>query len=175
MWFWLALIALLCWSGSDLFSKIGCRGNDKYAHLKMVIAVGIIMGSAFTAIVNSLVQDILSPFLGIFTGGINFNDLSVKIGDAEFKYGSFIMAVINFILIALVLFLLIKAMIGIKNASLLKKHEEVKEEAPTTKICPFCKTEIDIEATRCPHCTSVLEDEKSEEKLINDCIESSNK
>ncbi len=79
------------------------------------MAVGIIMGSAFTAIVNSLVQDILSPFLGIFTGGINFNDLSVKIGDAEFKYGSFIMAVINFILIALVLFLLIKAMIGIKK------------------------------------------------------------
>ena len=139
------------------------------------MAVGIIMGSAFTAIVNSLVQDILSPFLGIFTGGINFNDLSVKIGDAEFKYGSFIMAVINFILIALVLFILIEAMIGIKNASLLKKHEEVKEEAPTTKICPFCKTEIDIEATRCPHCTSVLEDEKPEEKLINDCIESSNK
>ena len=50
------------------------------------------------------------------------------------------------------------------NASLLKKHEEAKEEAPTTKICPFCKTEIDIEATRCPHCTSVLEDEKPEEK-----------
>lgn len=121
------------------------------------MAVGIIMGSAFTAIVNSLVKDILSPFLGLFTGGINFNDLSVKFGDAEFKYGSFIMTAINFFLIALVLFLLIKAMMGFKKAAL-RKNEAAVEEEPTTKICPFCKSEIDISATRCPHCTSILED-----------------
>ena len=121
------------------------------------MAVGIIMGSAFTAIVTSLVKDILSPFLGLFTGGINFNDLSVKFGDAEFKYGSFIMTAINFFLIALVLFLLIKAMMGFKKAAL-RKTEAVAEEEPTTKICPFCKSEIDISATRCPHCTSILED-----------------
>lgn len=119
------------------------------------MAVGVIIGGAFTAIVNSLVQDILNPLLGLITGGVDFSTLSFTIGSGEnpavFAYGSFISAVINFLLIALVLFLMIKSI----NKLHFKKQVEVPV-APTTKICPHCKSEIDIGATRCPHCTSDL-------------------
>lgn len=119
------------------------------------MAVGVIIGGAFTAIVNSLVQDILNPILGLITGGVDFSSLCLTIGDGEnpvvFAYGAFISAVINFLLIALVLFLIIKSI----NKLHFKKVEEVPT-VPKTKICSFCKSEIDIEATRCPHCTSDL-------------------
>ena len=119
------------------------------------MAVGVIIGGAFTAIVNSLVNDIFNPLLGLITGGADFSTLSFGFMDAQFMYGSFITAVINFLLVALVLFLVIKAM----NKLHLKKTPEAPA-APTTKVCPFCKSEIAIEATRCPHCTSQLEEEK---------------
>ena len=119
------------------------------------MAVGVIIGGAFTAIVNSLVNDIFNPLLGLITGGTDFSTLSFGFGDAQFMYGSFITAVINFLLVALVLFLVIKAM----NKLHLKKQPEAPA-APTTKVCPFCKSEIAIEATRCPHCPSQLEEEK---------------
>ena len=119
------------------------------------MAVGVIIGGAFTAIVNSLVNDIFNPLLGLITGGADFSTLSFGFMDAQFMYGSFITAVINFLLVALVLFLVIKAM----NKLHLKKQPEAPA-APTTKVCPFCKSEIAIEATRCPHCTSQLEEEK---------------
>ncbi|MBQ9016505.1 MAG: large conductance mechanosensitive channel protein MscL [Firmicutes bacterium] len=125
------------------FKEFAMQGNV------MDMAVGIIIGAAFTAIVTSLVDDILNPIIGLFVGD-NFANLVANFAGVELAYGKFIMAVINFIIVALVIFCIIKAM---NKATSLKKTEE-PEEAPTTKVCPFCKSEIDIEATRCPHCTS---------------------
>ena len=120
----------------------------------MDMAVGIVMGTAFVAIVTSLVDGIISPLLGLIVG-INFSDLKGTVGDVTFTYGNFIMAVINFLLIALVMFLLIKALMKMQQARD-KVTGKVKEEEVTTKTCEFCKTEIAIDATRCPNCTSQL-------------------
>ena len=118
----------------------------------MDMAVGIIIGGAFTAIVTSLVEDIITPIIGMI-GGFDFSSFVVTVNNSNIAIGKFINAVINFLLIALVLFSVIKAMN--KAASIVKKPAE--EEAPTTKMCPYCKSEIAIEATRCPHCTSQLD------------------
>lgn len=138
------------------FKEFISRGNV------MDMAVGIIIGGAFTSIVSSLVEDIINPILGLF-GGMNFDKLSVNLlGEVTLNYGKFITAVINFVIMAFIVFLLVKALNGL-NEKMRKKEE--KEEAPvTTKVCPFCRSEIAIEATRCPHCTSLLEEEKQEEK-----------
>lgn len=125
------------------FKEFAMQGNV------MDMAVGIIIGAAFTAIVTSLVDDILNPIIGLFVGD-NFANLVAEFAGVQLAYGKFIMAVINFIIVALVIFCIIKAM---NKATSMKKKDE-PEEAPTTKVCPFCKSEIDIEATRCPHCTS---------------------
>ena len=127
------------------FKEFAMQGNV------MDMAVGIIIGAAFTAIVTSLVDDILNPIIGLFVGD-NFANLVANFAGVELAYGKFIMAVINFIIVALVIFCIIKAMN--KANKLAKGGKEEEEEAPTTKVCPFCKSEIDIEATRCPHCTS---------------------
>ena len=120
------------------------------------MAVGVIIGAAFKDIVNSLVENIINPIIGIF-GGRNFDQYElVLFGDATLKYGAFITTVINFLIMALVIFMMVKIMNGIS-----KKFEKKIEEAPkapTTKTCPYCMSEIKIEATRCPHCTSMLED-----------------
>lgn len=133
------------------FKKFIMRGNV------MDMAVGVIVGGAFTSIVTSLNQDILTPILGIF-GGTDFSSLMVKLGSGEnapvLTYGNFITAVINFLITALVIFCLVKGINAVAD-KFNKKEPEIK--APTTKKCPFCKSEIDIEATRCPHCTSQLE------------------
>ena len=122
----------------------------------MDMAVGIIIGGAFTAIVNSLVNDLVMPLLSLLTGGFDFTKLSVVLGSGEgaatLNYGLFISAVINFLLIAFVIFCLIKSINKMKD-----KLQKKEEEEPTVKVCPFCKSEIDIAATRCPHCTSELE------------------
>lgn len=128
------------------FKEFAMRGNV------MDMAVGIIVGAAFTAIVTSLVDDLLSPIIGLLVR-VNFSDLSASFCGVTLNYGSFIMAVINFIIVAFALFIIIKALN--KAASFGKKPAE--EEAPTTKECPFCKSEIHIDATRCPHCTSPLD------------------
>lgn len=128
------------------FKEFAMRGNV------LDMAVGIVIGGAFTAIVNSLVADLITPLLGLITGGRDFSALSIRIGDAQFMYGNFISAVINFILVAFVLFLVVKAVNRLR-----KPKEETPPAAPTTKICPFCKSEISADATRCPHCTSELE------------------
>lgn len=120
----------------------------------MDMAVGIVMGTAFVAIVTSLVDDIISPLLGLIVG-VNFSGLKGTVGDVTFTYGNFIMAVINFLLIALVMFLLLKALMKMQQARD-KITGKVKEEEVTTKTCEFCKTEIAIDATRCPNCTSQL-------------------
>lgn len=133
------------------FKKFILRGNV------MDMAVGVIVGGAFTAIVTSLNQDILTPILGIF-GGTDFSSLTVTLGSGEnapiLCYGNFITAVINFLITAFVIFCLVK-MVNTLNDKFGGKQAPA---APTTKKCPFCKSEIAIDATRCPHCTSQLED-----------------
>jgi large conductance mechanosensitive channel len=135
----------------DEFKKFIMRGNV------MDMAVGVIVGGAFTSIVTSLNADILTPILGIF-GGTDFSNLKLKLGTGESApvlcYGNFITAVINFLITAFVIFLLIKA-INVVSDKLVKKTEE----KPTTKDCPYCLSKISIKATRCPHCTSQLETE----------------
>ena len=133
------------------FKKFIMRGNV------MDMAVGVIVGGAFTSIVTSLNQDILTPLLGVF-GGTDFSNLYVTLGSGEnaptLYYGNFITAIINFLITALVIFLLIK---GINTVGTKLSHKDEEPAASTTKKCPFCKSEIAIEATRCPHCTSQLE------------------
>ena len=118
----------------------------------MDLAVGVIIGGAFQSIVNSLVNDIIMPLLGVLTGGLDFSHLAITVGEAQILYGSFISAIINFLLMALVLFLVIKALN--KAKSLTEKPKA--PEAPTTKKCPYCQSEISLAAVRCPHCTSEL-------------------
>ncbi|MBS7302715.1 MAG: large conductance mechanosensitive channel protein MscL [Lachnospiraceae bacterium] len=131
------------------FKKFIARGNV------MDMAVGIIIGGAFTAIVTSLVNDIINPLLGLF-GGMNFDQLEWNItGDVVLYYGKFITAIINFLIMALVIFILVR-MINRAGEKFSKKKEE--KPAPTTKKCPYCKSEIAIDATRCPHCTSQIEE-----------------
>lgn len=140
------------------FKKFITRGNV------LDMAVGIIIGGAFTAIVTSLVDDIISPIIGLI-GGANFDTLSVTFGGVTLAYGKFITAIINFLLVALVLFCIIKIVnTAADKAKKLGKHEEEKPEAPTTKKCPYCLSEIPLEATRCPHCTSQLEVKDKAEK-----------
>ena len=118
----------------------------------MDMAVGVIIGGAFGKIVSSLVENILMPLIGILLGGVNFSDLSATVGNAEVKYGIFLQSVFDFLIIALVIFIMIKQISKVTDK--FKKEEE--EAAPTEKVCPFCKSTIAIDATRCPHCTSEL-------------------
>lgn len=118
----------------------------------MDMAVGVIIGGAFGKIVSSLVENILMPLIGIILGGVNFSDLSVTVGTAEVKYGVFLQSVFDFLIIAFVIFIMMKQIT--KAKSKLKKQEEALD--PTEKVCPFCKSTIAIDATRCPHCTSEL-------------------
>lgn len=129
------------------FKKFISKGNV------MDMAVGIIIGGAFTSIVSSLVNDIINPLLGLF-GGMNFDQLAWNItGDVTLCYGKFITAVVNFLIMAFIVFILVKAM----NTAMSKFQKKEEDKAPTTKICPYCKSEIALEAVRCPHCTSELE------------------
>lgn len=141
------------------FKEFISRGNV------MDMAVGVIIGGAFQAIINSLVNDVVMPLISLVTGGLDFSAWKVVMGSGEnapvLAYGSFITAVINFLLMALVIFTFIKIMNNLA-AKAIRKPEEVPAE-PTTKECPFCKSEIAIEAVRCPHCTSQLEDSLTKE------------
>lgn len=118
------------------------------------LAVGVIIGGAFQAIVNSLVNDIINPLLSIFLKDIDFSSLTLNILNAQIAYGSLINAIITFLINGLVIFLIIKAVN--KSANAFRKPVEEESAAPTTKECPFCHSEIHIDATRCPHCTSEL-------------------
>jgi large conductance mechanosensitive channel len=130
------------------FKDFISRGNV------MDLAVAVIIGAAFSAIVSSLVNDLVTPLLSLVTGGIDFGHLTIKFGEGdtapEFHYGNFLQALINFLVISFVVFLLVKAI----NALLRKK----KEEAPPTKTCPFCAEEIPAVAVRCPSCTTILDE-----------------
>ena len=130
----------------DEFKAFINRGNV------VDMAVGVIIGAAFKAIVDSVVNDLISPIIGIIFQK-DFSDLVIEIFDAQIRYGAFIMAVLNFFIVAAALFALIKVI----NVFHKKKEEAAPAPAvPTTKACPFCKSEISLEATRCPHCTSNL-------------------
>ncbi len=117
------------------------------------MAVGIIIGGAFTGIVNSLVDDMVMPVLSLITGGVDFTKMNVVFGSGEnaatLNYGNFIAAVINFLLIALVVFCMVKA---------INKVHKKKDEPVNTKDCPYCFEKISIKATKCPHCASELKD-----------------
>ena len=128
------------------FKEFIMRGNV------LDLAVGVIIGAAFQAIVTSLTTDIISPILGIF-GGMNFDALVLEFNGVTIGYGKFITAIINFIIMAFVIFLLVKAVNKIMSIG--KKPEPKKE---TTKKCPYCCSEIDIKATKCPHCTSDIKE-----------------
>lgn len=129
------------------FKAFAMRGNV------LDLAVGVIIGGAFQKIVTSLVGDLISPLLGLF-GGMNFTQYLFKIGEVEIKYGAFITAVIDFIIMAFIIFLLVKGINKLMSLGA-KKAEEVAEA--TTKQCPYCMSNIAIGASRCPHCTSELE------------------
>ncbi|MBO4280665.1 MAG: large conductance mechanosensitive channel protein MscL [Lachnospiraceae bacterium] len=156
------------------FKKFIMRGN------MIDLAVGMIIGASFSAIITSLVNNILMPVIGVLTGGkANFTDAFIVLNEVKDElgnklpcpatldeaeaagficlgYGAFITALISFLLVAICLFFVIKAF---NKAQSLTKKEEAPA-APTTKVCPFCKSEISIEATRCPHCTSELPKEE---------------
>lgn len=136
------------------FKKFALRGN------MIDLAVGIIIGGAFNSIVNSLVNDIIMPLLGLFTKNINFSDWYIALdgvdygplakaeeaGAAVVKYGLFLSNILNFIIMAFVVFLIVKWI------NKLQKPEA--PEAPTTKKCPYCYSDIHLDATKCSHCTS---------------------
>jgi large conductance mechanosensitive channel len=130
------------------FKEFISRGNV------MDLAVAVIIGAAFSAIVTSLVSDLVTPLLSLITGGIDFSHLTVKLGEgdgaAEFRYGNFIQAFINFLVISFVIFLFVKAI-----GTVIRKK---KEDAPPTKSCPFCAQEIPEAAVRCPSCTTILDE-----------------
>ena len=141
------------------FKKFALRGNV------LDLAIGIIIGGAFSAIVNSFVTDILMPPIGMLLGNADLSELYVNLsggryeslaaaeeaGAATINYGLFINSIVDFILIALALFLIVR------QVNRLQRKEDEQPAEPTTKTCPYCMTEIPIDATRCPHCTSQLE------------------
>jgi large conductance mechanosensitive channel len=114
------------------------------------LAIAVILGVAFGAIITSLVNDILMPLIGILLGGLDFSALSFQVGDAVVAYGKFLQATVNFLIIALVLFLIIRTI------NRFQKKPVPAPAAPTSKECPQCFTSIPIKATRCPNCTSQL-------------------
>ena len=127
------------------FKAFALKGNV------MDLAIGVIIGGAFQAIVASLVGDIITPIIGIFAS-TDFSNMVVTLNGSEVRYGAFITAIINFLIMAFIIFCIVK---GLNKITARKKVEEEKE--PTEKICPFCQSTISIKATRCPHCTSAIE------------------
>jgi large conductance mechanosensitive channel len=144
------------------FKKFVLRGNV------LDLAVGVIIGAAFGAIVTSLVNDIIMPPVGLLLGRVDFSNLFIVLkagevagpyatlaaaqeaGAVTMNYGLFINAIISFLIVALAIFLIVRA------ANRLQREEEAPPPEPTTKECPYCATTIPIAATRCPNCTSEL-------------------
>lgn len=131
------------------FKAFAMRGNV------IDLAVGVIIGGAFKTITDSLVNDVISPLLGLVFKA-DFSSLIITLNGVEVKYGAFITAVINFVIMAFVIFCLVKALNKLSTLRF-KKKEELKEKEPTTKTCPYCLSEINIKATKCCHCTSDVE------------------
>lgn len=144
------------------FKKFIMRGNV------IDLAVGVIVGGAFQAIVKSLVDDVVMPVISLATKGVDFANWFIALDGGEYatleaaqeagaavlSYGNFISAILNFLIMAFVVFLIVKGINAVAENT--KKTEEEVPAEPTTKECPYCKSEIAIEASRCPHCTSQL-------------------
>ncbi|MFQ9514439.1 MAG: large conductance mechanosensitive channel protein MscL [Eubacterium sp.] len=140
------------------FKEFAIKGN------MIDLAVGVIIGGAFNSLVTSLVDNIIMPLISIVAGKLDFSNWFLaldgnhyatlaeaqKAGAATLNYGTFISGFINFLIMAFVVFLFVKGM------NTLRRKSETPAE-PTTKKCPYCQSEIAIEATRCPHCTSEIE------------------
>ena len=126
------------------FKEFVMRGNV------LDLAVAVIIGGAFGKIISSLVDDILMPLIGLVMGGVNFSGLSFTVGDAVVTWGNFIQTIVDFLIVAFVIFLIVK------SANAVKREEPAPVTEPTTKDCPYCFTAIAIKATRCPNCTSEL-------------------
>lgn len=122
------------------------------------MAVGVIIGGAFGSVVSGLTDNIIQPLLNCIGGAEVQGKIRLFGTENYLDYGAFISAVINFLIMALVVFLIVKSVNKISETAhkLASKNEEEEAPAPTTKICPYCKSEIDIEAVKCPHCTSDL-------------------
>lgn len=147
------------------FKKFATKGNI------MDLAVGVVIGGAFQSIINSLVNDIIMPTVSIITGKVDFSEMVFTVGEASIKYGNFITAIVNFLIIAFSIFLVVTYMNKLnqkmealshgqieklnKKLGKTKKEEPVPE--PTVKVCPYCFSEIPYKATKCAHCTSDLE------------------
>lgn len=127
------------------FKDFAMRGNV------MDLAVAVIIGGAFGKIIASLVNDVLMPLIGLVLGGLDFSSLSFTVKDAVINYGLFIQSVVDFSIVALVIFMIVRTMNNLK-----KKEPAPAPAAPTTKECPHCFSMISIKATRCPNCTSQL-------------------
>ena len=163
------------------FKEFALKGNI------IDMAIGVVIGGAFQKIVNSLVNDIIMPAISVLTGKVDFSDMVFTVGNASIKYGNFITAIVDFLIIAFSIFLVVKYLnklnklkeLGDLAASKLDKkgkfakHKEQNQEEPKepeTKICPYCLTEIKYHATRCPNCTSELveKNENLEEAVIEE-------
>ena len=151
------------------FKKFIMRGNV------LDMAVGIIIGNAFKDIVDSLVDNIIMPAISCLIGKVDISGLTADIGEIHIAYGQFLNTVLNFLIIAFSLFMAIKIVNKINELnkvamSKLGRKSTDEDDKPTTKKCPFCLSEIDINATRCPHCTSQLADEteNSEKETIEE-------
>lgn len=162
------------------FKEFALKGNA------IELAVGVVVGTAFQSIIKSLVNDIIMPLISVLFGNIDFSDWVLKIGNNTVGYGSFISAIVNFVLVAFTLFLVVRYINKFnksieeakkqeakrieelrKKSKILNKFikkptetpEDVTEPEATTKLCPYCLSEINIKAIRCPHCTSKLDEE----------------
>ena len=127
------------------FKDFVMRGNV------LDLAVAVIIGGAFGKIVASLVNDIIMPIIGVLLQGVDFSTLAWTVGGASVNYGLFIQAIVDFLIVAFVIFLIVKAANSMK-----KPAPAAAPGAPTTKECPHCYSTINIKATRCPNCTSEL-------------------
>ena len=151
------------------FKEFIMRGNV------LDLAIGIIIGAAFSTIVNSLVKDIIMPPIGLALGNVDFNNLFAVIkegteaagpyatladaqaaGAVTINYGVFINTIIVFIIVAFAVFLIVRLFNRARRAAEARKAEEEVTAAPTTKDCPYCLTKIHVDAKRCPNCTSEL-------------------
>ncbi|HEB66117.1 MAG TPA: large conductance mechanosensitive channel protein MscL [Chloroflexi bacterium] len=144
------------------FKNFIMRGNV------LDLAVAVVIGGAFGKIVTSFVNDILMPPIGLLLGGVDFSNLFINLSGGEYaslaeaqaagaatiNYGVFINTLLDFLIIAFAIFLVVRAVNRLQAA---QQEEKTPPPAPTTKTCPYCFTEIPIQATRCPHCTSQLE------------------
>lgn len=146
------------------FREFAIQGN------MIDMAVGIIIGAAFKDLVNSLVNNLVMPVISLFTGKIDFSNMFIALNGEHYEtlaaaqevdaatltYGQFITDIINFLIMAFVIFMIVREINVLKNKALKPAAAPAEPEKPTEKECPYCRTKISVHATRCPHCTSQL-------------------